>query len=370
MNKSKRTLKGPQEVKKVEKKANPKLWIIPSVVLGVFLILAILFDQLYERPIITLDDEKYHLDDLTYYFYNVESYYDTFDQYYASFGASYWDQAGSNGQTIRETAKLDAVNTAIYTEIMYSEAVAAGYTLTEEENKQIEEDITGILYEQGLSTEQIKENGFTAEYLKENLGKAALIRRYKEDIIDTLGVDADAITAGVAKDEYRQYDFEYLFISTQTTDDAGTSVAMDDASKKAAYDKIQAQYDKAKDTEDWSTLIAEDEKELSHNTTNILEDTEKETNYADFSEEFRAWAKGLENDSVSDIFEDEKGYYIVRMLDNNSTESYDQAVETAITQAEETAFQEKYTTTILSKHDYKIHNSGLKRFTMGSLTID
>lgn len=370
MNNSKKMLKGPQQVKKAEKKINPKLWIIPSIILGIFLIFAVLFDQLYERTIVTIDDDKYHLDDLTYYFYNVESYYDTFDQYYASFGMSYWDQAGSNGQTVREMAKSDAVSTAIYTEIMYREAVDAGYTLNEEETEQIEEDIASILYEQGLSSNQIKENGFTPEYLKENLGKAALARRYKEDIIGTLGVDTDAITAEFVKEDYRQYDFEYLFVSTETTDDSGNTVALDEAAKKTAYDKIQAQYDKAKETEDWSTLIPEEEKELKYNTTHILENTEKETNNADFSEEFRTWVKELDNDTVSEIFEDEKGYYLVRMLDNNSTESYDQAVEAAITQAEEEVFQEEYNQNILPKHEYKIHNSGLRRITMGSLTID
>ena len=40
-------------------------WISIRVVL----IAALLFDQLYKRPLVTIDGKKYYLEDLTYYFY-------------------------------------------------------------------------------------------------------------------------------------------------------------------------------------------------------------------------------------------------------------------------------------------------------------
>lgn len=370
MNKSKKTLKGPQLVKKVERKVNNKIWIIPSIILAVLLIIAILFDQLYERPLITINDDKYRLSDLTYYIYNVESYYDTFDQYYASLGGSYWDQQGDNGQTVRDMAMQDALSTAVYNEILYREATAAGYTLTNEESTQIESDIASLLYEGGLSPEKIKENGFTPEYLTDVLEKSALATRYKADVVDTLPVEDEVITQGFSKDEYRQYEFDYLFISTKTTDEAGAAVPMNEADKKAANDKLLAKYDAAKDSDDWSKLLAEDESEIKYYTTYILEDSEKETNYADFTNSFRAKVKTMDSNSVSDIFEDEEGYYLVKMKNNKATTVYDEAVKAAITQAENEAFDETYRNTILTKYEYKIHDRSLKRYRMGNLTID
>ena len=42
----------------------------------------------------------------------------------------------------------------------------------------------------------------------------------------------------------------------------------------------------------------------------------------------------MENDDVTEVIEDEDGYYVVRMINNNSPEAYDKKVEEAITEKE------------------------------------
>lgn len=364
MNNSKKTIKGPQKDNKKEHKKpiNPKIWIITSIVLGVFLVGAILFDKLYERPLITVDDDKYTLDDLTYYFYTVESSYDYINQLY---GGSYWDMPANDAGTVsvRDAAKDEAINTALYYEIINKEVIAENYTLTKEENDQISTDITKLLYEQGLSDKMIKKNGFTGDYLTEMLTKTTLAKRYKQDKVDSFDIDDDGIKAGFTFEDYRQYDIEYLFVSTRTQDTAGNSVAMTEDEKKVAYDKINSVYEKAQGSEDWSTLIDEDEKELMHQKSSFLE------NDTNFDDDFEAMMMGMENDSISDIYETEDGYYIVRMLNNNSTESYDNVVSDAIKKAEDEAFQEYYETEILTKHTYKLHNNTIRNLKMGTITL-
>ena len=73
MNKSKRIKRVETEVgvhdKKKDKLINSKVLAIASIVFVVILIGALIFDQLYESTLLTIDGKKYHLDDLSYYIY-------------------------------------------------------------------------------------------------------------------------------------------------------------------------------------------------------------------------------------------------------------------------------------------------------------
>lgn len=362
MNKSKKAIKGSAKVKKAGFKVNLKVWIILSAVLGLVLIGAILFDQLYKRPILTIDDDKYYLEDLTYYFYTVESTYDYINQLY---GGAYWDMPSDElgTTTVREAAKEEAINNIIYNEVLYKEAVANGYTLSDEDIEKINTDIASLLYEQGLSEEFLEHNNFTPEYLKDILTRTSLASNYREDVISKLGIDEEKIKSDFKYEDYRQYDIEYLFISTETQDDEGKNVPMNEKEKKAAFDIINAKRDAALETEDWSTLIPENEKELQYNTDNFLADDES------YSEEFKEMMMAMENNSVSEVYEAENGYYVIRMKNNNSTESYDNAVEDAITTAENEAFTKEYNENIFPKHTFKINAGAVSNLRMGRITL-
>ncbi|HKL79498.1 MAG TPA: hypothetical protein VJ888_03560 [Mobilitalea sp.] len=362
MNNSKRTIKGPQKAKKPVKKLNRKLWIIPSIIIGILLVVAILFDQLYESVVITVDGDKLRLDDLRYYFYTVESQTDYINQLY---GGTYWDMTynETTGATVRDMAKQEAVSAALYNEIMYREAVNKDYTLSTEESDKIATDVASMLYEQNIPVELLDKNGFTGKYLTKVFGKLALADRYRQDVVDTLDIDDAGITETIIYDDYKQYDIEYLFITTKTSDAEGNSVPMEEAAKTAAYEKLKAQYDAALTTEDWSTLIVEEEKELKYQKDNFL------VNDTTFTEEFKTMMIAMENNTISNIYEDESGYYLVRMINNNSSESYDKAVTDAIKQAEDAAFQTYYTENIINEHNFKINNSAIKSLRMGNITL-
>ena len=361
MNKSKKPIKVNKKSKKSVATVNRKYWLIPSIILGVFLVAALLFDQLYERVLIKIDDEKYHLSDLTYYFYDVETGYNS---YSSIFGPIDWstpyDESGN--VTLGDVAKQEAAGIAIFNEIMYREALAANYSLTEEETNTINNEIATLLYEQGIDPEVLEENGFTGDYLKKVKEKVALAKRYRSDIIETLAVDDEAIKAEVSYEDFRQYDIEYLFISTQKTDEAGNQTPMSEEEKKAAYEKIKAKYDQALATEDWSTLVPEDEEELQFTENNFIK---TDTTYP---EDLKTMMMGMENGEISEIVTAETGYYIVKMVNNDNPETYNTTVESNITSAEEAAFETYYGENILSKYDIKMNEGALKNVDMGSFT--
>jgi foldase protein PrsA len=339
-------------------------WIIVSAVLLVILIGALLVDQLYKPTILKVDGKNYTMNDLSYYFYSVESKYQYYDTVFGGNGA-YWDMVvdQSKGTTVRDSAKQEAIQSALYNEVTYNQAVKDGYTLTDEEKKTVSTNVDALLNSQ-ITPADIRKNHFTKAYLTKVLNKATLADRYRKDKITALNIDKEAIKKGITYEDYRQYNIQYLFISTQKTDDKGNTVDMTADEKTAAYDKINAAFAKVKTTEDWSTLIPKDETQLTYNGNANF--TKTGTTY---SEDMKKMMMAMNNGDISNIYVDPKGYYIIRMVNNNSSESYDNAVNDAITKAEDDAFSNVFTKDILPKHPYTVNDKELAKFRMGTITL-
>lgn len=346
------------EEKKVDKKIS-KPMIYVSAVLILILIIAVSFDKLYGRTILSINGEKYKMDDLTYYFYSIESQYESMNQMFGG----YWDMAldETSGSTVRDLAKQEAVESALYTEILYKEAVSKGYSLTEEEKTTLNTNVDNLI--NNVIPEAVAEkNGFDKEYLTDILGKSMLVERFKKDQIVTLNIDEEAIKAGIDFEDYKQYDIEYLFISKTKTDDDGNSVDLTEEEKIAAKDRLTGLIDQAKTTDDWSTLVPEEDTELVYQKNYFTKNDSK------FDDEFKAVMTAMNNGDISDVYETENGWYLVKMVNNNSSESYDREVESQISSAEQEGFQQIYQD-IAANYDYKVNNGALKSITMGTLTL-
>ena len=132
--------------------AGKKNLIIFSV-LGALLLLVIsmvLWENLHPRLIFTVNGDKVYLSDMMTDIYMSESTGDYMDNLYKqNYGASssYWDAEGNDGMTYGEILKDSTLEASMQREMMYKEAVEAGYTLSDEENATCEENTTS-LYDQ------------------------------------------------------------------------------------------------------------------------------------------------------------------------------------------------------------------------------
>lgn len=363
MNNSKKAIKY-REQKKQKKVINPKIWIVAGITLVVILIASLLFDQLYKKKIFSIDEDNYYLEDLTYYFNVVEINYEYLDQYYGQlFGSSYWNMTADAeaGTTMRDAAKDEAVQMSLLYEILHKEALADGYSVTEEEDETIADQVDLLINEQ-FSEKMIEHNGFTEEYLTEVLRKQSVVDRYRLDIINSLDIDDEAIKATFDYVDYRQYDIDTLFISKSKKDDEGKQITLTEEEKTDLYNKLNAYYDDALASDNWSKLLSEDEDEVTYNSMKFFD-----TNTS-FSDETKSMILSMENGDISELIEEESGYYLIKMVNNASTESYDSTVSDAIRQEENNRFQEEYDE-ILKKYDYKIYKSGLKSLYMGQVTL-
>jgi len=365
VNKSKKIIKDTGKPKKKHIKINPMIWVAAAAVLGLALIAALLIDQLYKRPLVVVDGEKYYLEDMKYHIYTIEANYDYIDQLY---GGTYWDSANYNYPSMsnREYAKLEAINNFVYELILYKEAVANGYTLTEEESEKVEENVNSFINDLGLSEKFLKENGFTPEFLRDVFTRNTLATRFKQDVIDSLDIDDEAIKAEFKYEDYRQYDIEYLFISTaptETDDEESDDNKANEVKKQTALEKITSYREKALETEDWSKLVPEDEKELIYRSSYFLPTD------IYYPENLMEVMLEMENGEISDVIETESGYYVVRMVNNNSSATYDSKVEAAITEKEEEEFAKEYESNIYPKYTVDLKEKAIRNLRLGRITL-
>ncbi|WP_312494235.1 peptidylprolyl isomerase, partial [Anaerosporobacter sp.] len=173
-----------------------------------------------------------------------------------------------------------------------------------------------------------------------------------------------AIKEGIDKKQYKEYSTEYILVPTGTTDEEGNVTPFSDDEKKAAKEKIEAIYDKVKESKNLQDGITDGDSDVNYTDLSFLPNDENETANKTFMKE----AMKLENGEISGIVETEEGYYIIKMVDNNATTSYDEAVDTAIQEAEGARFDQEFEK-IKENYKIEINNEVWDKVVMGSNTI-
>ena len=285
--------------------------------------------------VVTVGDDKIYMNEMMYYIYAVESTGASYDQAYQQYyGSSYWDMEYSEGVTMRDQTKKYVMDTAIMYDILYDKAVADGFKMTDEEKTKNQTNTDAIL--KAITPEQLKITGFTEDLLMKTQEKLVVGEKYYTKLVDGFDIDDQAITDTIKFEDNKQYDTEYLFIPTTSYDANYKAVALPDDKKKAALDSITAALTKVKAGEEFSAITAADTTITTDTLNFVYGDTNAETSYQDA-------AIALENDAyTTNIVETDLGYYIIKMVNNASTETYDKAVKTAISAAEEKAFNAEY----------------------------
>lgn len=312
-----------------------------------------------DKLVVSVGDTKLNLEDVMYYIYAIESEGNYYDQMYQSyFGTGYWNMEYEEGVTMRDMAKDYVIDTAVMYQIFYEKALEAGYTLTEDEIATNKENVTSILEQ--LSDKQLEVTGFTEENLLAAQEKLALGSKYYDELVAGFDIDEDAIKAGISADDYRQYDTDYMFFATTTTDEEGntTDVSADD--KKAALKNAKAV---AKAVAEGKTFD-----DLKESYSDATVDSLSFISSDDADEAYKEAALKLENDQFSDVVEAEDGYYVIKMTNNNSTESYDAAVETAINDATAEEFDKQYEE-IKSNYKVETNDKVWDDIVMGEVTL-
>lgn len=384
MNSAKKALKNqnnPVRLGDAGEKKNPFVLILIIAIVSIVLIAGVAYENLRPQTAVTIDGKKISINKMKYNIWNVESQYDYYDRIYqAWYQTSYWDMTADSetGATYADQAKDEVMNMEIQMTLLYEKALEDGYSLTDEEATEVEDEIAEITGHYTFWNRM--RLGFTKSYLKKQLTRAKIVSRYREDLIDGFDVDDDAITAEFDKDEYKEYKISYYYADIMNEDSDGNKEEMSKKELAALTEELQALRDTADTAEDFSKLLGDGEDEEGSDSEN--DDAAEDEKFTYGTESFiekDGWQyasdkncdviKALKVDEISDVIVDkESGYmYFVRLEDNTSTETYDQEVEEAIKNAEEEAFTEYYNE-LYAAHKVSINENVWSTVTMGSMT--
>lgn len=354
-----------------------------AIVLGVVCVVLILVlcigvgvQQFKPQVVLKVNDTKLTLDDMMYPIYERESEYLPSDEIYQSyFGSSIWDTGYmGDDSTIDESMtnsaglKQEIINAETEYEVLYRDAVKADYKLTDEEKQDAEDQAKKAL--KGLSWSQKFQLSISKKKLTKRFEKRILADRYKEDQKTELNkkVDEEKAIADVSKKDLRQYDVQYYsFAKTSTDQTTGEEKTLTDSEIKDLNKQLKELAKKANTAKDFSKLLGDDKE--SGITFEKGDFTEKD-GWSDYlSDANLKKVKKMKNGEISGVIQDKKtGYYmLIKMVDNNSTESYDEACEEAISNAQEESYQNWLAE---RKKDYtiKVYDSVWNEVTIGTMT--
>ncbi len=389
MNRAKKIMKnqGAAEEKEIRRKKGLDAATRNKVLLGIgiclvlVLCLGVAYIQLRPRPILkvtgtdadgkSVTDTLYYKDAL-YDICNTEAQYNGMQSLYQQFyGSSFWEAENmdSKGRTGAQVAKKAVMDGLKQREILCMEAEKNGVSLSDEEKSKADEDLKTFM--DGLTDDQKKIRGLDEDTVRGEIERQALADKYKNQVIESLGIDEEALKAGVSKEKYRQYDLQYYMISKKSTDDDGNEKELDAATlkkNKKAIEDVRKKAVKAKDfTKD---IIADSDEDNTDDDTGVQYLTENllETDTDFLDEKALKKVKKMKNDEISDVIETDDGYYVIKMVDNNDSSAYDQQCEQVVEDEKEKQFEAKYKSDIKPNYTTEVQSYWKGRVKLGGIT--
>ncbi len=355
----------------VQKEKKEKFLIGLAVILAAIVIIYIVWENHHTKYLVEIDGEKYTVEDMMYDVSMTEEVYAYMANLYAQLGyTNYWNmEVDEDGLTVRDAAREECMNTYIEESILYKEALVAGYEIAEEDKKEAQDVYETYLEEGAEEPDEIL--GFTKDEFITLLEQKALATRYKENLQASYNITEAEVADTVDKDTFRQYDIEYFSICIENTDEEGNVTPVSDEEKEARYAEIEAVLAKA-GSGDWSKVISTEETETTEESEETVEVTYDSDGFiideSYFNEEATQMITKMANGEVSDIMEIDGYYYVIKMVNNNSTERYDSEIEDAIDAMEEERFQEEYEA-MKEKHEIKIYEKEWNKVQIGEITV-
>lgn len=296
--------------------------------------------------VMTVGKEKYTLQDIMYDIYSVESQCSQEAMWSSMMGVDYWTETDDDGNTNADLAKDNVISSVVWTKIMSDKATEAGYKLEEVDKEQMKDDIDAILSD--MSDEYKKKTGFTQEYLSAKLEKEYLAWKYYDAQLEKIEVDEEKIKEQYDYEEYRQYMLEYILVPTMDYDEEGNEIPYSEEEIQKAKQVATGMLQEVLDGKTLEEAHGDDE-----NTEYGEMPVEKEDEYTD--EKIVELALKLKNDEVYEkLVETSEGYYIIKMLDNDSHESYQETIDSEIATQKEEKYQETFDK-LVEEYGYEVN---------------
>lgn len=289
----------------------------------------------------TQKKDTVYMKEAVYSIYQVENQYNQYSSIYQQlYGKTYWEMedVDSKGRNGASAAKKQVMDSLKQREVLYMEAQKRGYSLTDEEVKTAEESVATTM--KNFTDKQKKLEGLDEKTLKSEFKKNALVEKFRQILIKESGVDEEALKATVNKKDYRQYTLQYYKVSNQETSGKETKEVSAEQ-KQTNLTNMQALQEKAKTAEDFTKLLDDNDKTgIQYQTENLIKKDLKDSTF--LNKKLRNQIIKMENGQISDIIEGDDGYYLIKMVNNNDSEAYDNQCDSVVQEEETKQFNARY----------------------------
>lgn len=352
-----------------------KVLLMLGVIAVVILCAGVCYMQLRPRVVLVVSSSaggseaksKVYMKETVYDIYQVETQYNMYSQLYQQmYGKSYWemenvDDAGRDGAAAAKKQVMDAIKQR---EILCMEAKRLGYSLTDEENNTVAENVKQA--RENLSDKQKKLDGLDEKSITTAFEKSALADKYRQVIIAESGIDRDALKASVSKEDYHQYTMQYYKVSNKEgTGDDEKDVS--EEQKQTNLENMKALQEKAKTAEDFTKLIEEGDTTGigTYQQEELLQKDMEDSSF--LTKKLRKKLIKMQNDEISDVIEGEDGYYLIKMVNNDDSAAYDKQCETVVSDEETKQFNARYNE-LKASYTTEIQSYWKGRVKLGSYT--
>lgn len=307
---------------------------------------------------VTVGEADITMDKAMFLIYSMEVRGNYYARYYASeYGTDYWElKYDEEGTTARDLFREYTREALVKYAVLYDCAVKNGMTLTTEE--QAENNAYVEQVKKVLTAEETERGGFTTEGLREVCAWMMLAEKYYDKMTAGLEITREGVSEAVSREAYREYETEYLYLAT-TYYDENYELQEETEERKAAYAQQMADYYIELQNGVTFEEIAEAEERIVHETRTFLaEGGEAEKAYAEA-------AGKLAVGEISEPVQTEYGIYLIKMLDDNCTKSYEAAVDAAYEAERSKAFEAAYQV-LLAEYPVEFNEEVWKEIVLGA----
>ena len=316
-------------------------------------------DAYAKQIAVTVGEMEVSMSEAMYLIYSMEVQGNNYALYYAStFGGDYWNMVyDAEGHTTRDVYKDETMDMLIQYAVLYDCAIKSGMGLTAEEQQEAAAYVEGL--KQMLTSEETERGGFTAESLLKTCSWIALGEKYYSKITDNLGITKESIRETINKDDYKEYKTEYLYLSTTYYDEEYNVCQEEDSVKAERMAQMQEFYEQAKDGVLFETLAAKNDDAMYNVRTFLAEGQQAEAAYMEAAMQL---AKG----QLCGPVQTEYGIYLIRMLDDDCTDTYEAAVDEKYELERSEAFEAAYQV-LLENYEVTVNHEVWDEVLMGAM---
>jgi foldase protein PrsA len=251
------------------------------------------------------------------------------ENYETDYGNNIWEvDILGNGKTFGTMIKDEVMNQIAELKIIRAKAQELGITLSEEELA----DANAYAKEhyEGLTEEDISKYLVTEKLLQQVYADNLLA----EKVFETLTINVDTEVADL---DAKQITVQHILINSVDYDAEGNKVALTTEDKEAAFDKVKALLEQAKDTEDFRALAEE------NSEADTIEYTfGRGQGPKDYSTAFEQAAFTLKTGQVSDIITTDYGWHILYCVSDFNEDATIQVKENIIEERRNEMFAKLY----------------------------